>query len=105
MAQRLKDSIREADTVARIGGDEFTILLRNASSHSDIQKSVEKIQSCLKQPIKLSNHEASISVSIGITLIPQDGTDPDVLMTNADMALYECKDRGRNTFRFYNSSE
>lgn len=102
VAERLKESIREADTVARIGGDEFTILLRNTSSHSDIEKSVEKIQSYLKQPIKLSNHEVSISVSIGITLIPQDGIDPDVLMTNADTALYQCKDQGRNTFKFYN---
>lgn len=102
VAERLKECIREADTVARIGGDEFTILLRNTSSQSDIISTVQKIQSYLKHPIKLSKNEASITVSVGITLIPQDGVDPDALMTNADIALYECKEQGRNTFRFYN---
>lgn len=101
VAARLKDCIREADTVARIGGDEFTILLRKTSSHSDIISTVQKIQTYLETPIKLSKNEASITVSVGITLIPQDGTDPDTLMKNADIALYECKEQGRNTYRFY----
>lgn len=105
VAERLKDSIREADTIARIGGDEFTILLRNTSSHSDIKTTVEKIQTALEQPIKLSDNKVKISASIGITMIPQDGTDPDILLTNADHALYECKKHGRNTFRFYNPSD
>ena len=105
IAERLKDSIREADTIARIGGDEFIILLRNTSSHSDIKTTVEKIQTALKKPIKLSDNEVKISASIGITMIPQDGTDPDILLTNADHALYESKKQGRNTFRFYNPSD
>ncbi|MCW8900600.1 MAG: diguanylate cyclase [Gammaproteobacteria bacterium] len=103
VAERLKESIREADTIARIGGDEFTILLRNTSSQSDIKATVQKIQVYLEQPIQLSHNEVSISASIGITMIPQDGTDPDMLMTKADLALYECKKHGRNTFRFYSS--
>ena len=105
VAERLKDSIREADTIARIGGDEFTILLRNTSSQSDIKTTVEKIQTALNQPIILSDNEVKISASIGITMIPQDGTDPDILLTNADNALYESKKQGRNTFRFYNPSD
>lgn len=105
VAERLKDSIREADTIARIGGDEFTILLRNTSSHSDIKSTVEKIQTALEQPIILSDNEVKISASIGITMIPQDGTDPDMLLTNADNALYKSKNQGRNTFRFYNPSD
>jgi diguanylate cyclase (GGDEF)-like protein len=104
IAERLKDSIRESDTLARIGGDEFTILLRYTSSSSDIKTTVEKIQTAIKQPIKLSDNEVKISASIGITMIPQDGTDPDILLTNADHALYECKKQGRNTFRFYSPS-
>ena len=105
VAERLKDSIREADTIARIGGDEFAILLRNTSSHSDIKSTVEKIQTALAQPIILSDNEVKISASIGITMIPQDGTDPDMLLTNADNALYKSKNQGRNTFRFYNPSD
>ena len=101
VAERLKESIREADTVARIGGDEFTILLRNTSSHDDIIKMVKKIQGYLEQPVQLSENQAFISASVGITLIPQDGIDANILMTNADKALYESKEQGRNTYRFY----
>ena len=104
VAERLKATTREADTIARIGGDEFTILLRNTNSVDDITSTVDKIQLALAQPIKLADSEVKISASIGITMIPQDGSDPDVLLANADKALYECKNEGRNTFRFYNSS-
>ena len=104
VAERIKSSVRKADSIARIGGDEFAIILRNTSSHSDIKTIAEKILASLEQPIQLSDNKTRISASIGITLIPQDGIDPDIIMANADLALYECKKLGRNIFRFYGPS-
>lgn len=101
VAERLIQSIRESDTIARIGGDEFIILLRNTRKLSDVKATVHKIQASIAEPIKLSKNEVKISTSIGITMIPKDGIDPDILMKNSDLALYECKKRGRNTFKFY----
>lgn len=101
VAKRLKTTTREADIVARIGGDEFAILLKNLSHRSDINIILEKILYSLKEPMLLSNNEVQISASIGVAMIPTDGNDVDTLMSNADFALYESKSKGRATFKFF----
>jgi len=101
VAERIKSSLRESDATARIGGDEFIVLLHNSSERTDIQTTAEKILARIIQPVTILNNELQISASIGITIMPDEGVDPDVLMTNADLALYNCKKRGRNTFQFF----
>lgn len=101
VAQRLKSCVRESDVIARIGGDEFIVLLMNASSHEDIKAMANKLIASLTHPIKLANHDIQIGASIGITIIPEDGTNPDELLKKSDLALYQGKNQGRNTVNFY----
>ncbi len=103
VAARIKEATRETDVVSRLGGDEFTVLLTNVSD--DIHASIiaKNILAQLSRPYMLDNHEVYASASIGITISPNDGDDANTLLKNADMAMYEAKDRGRNTFRFFTS--
>lgn len=101
VAKRLKECVRETDTVSRIGGDEFTILLTDIQSNSDVVIVAEKLLQHLALPIQVHGQEVSTSVSIGITLTPDDSTDANILMKNADMAMYQAKELGRNNFQFF----
>lgn len=101
VAARLKNSVRESDVIARMGGDEFAIILQSSKSFVDIEATVQKIIMSITQPILISDNKVPVGASIGVAMIPADGTDPDTLMTKADLALYKCKEHGRNTFRFY----
>jgi diguanylate cyclase (GGDEF)-like protein/PAS domain S-box-containing protein len=101
VADRLKSCVRAQDTVARLGGDEFTILLHDVSNAKDLTMIAENILASLKAPIRLKSKEVIISTSIGITTAPNDGMSHDVLMKNADLALYRAKDKGRDQFDFY----
>lgn len=102
VAQRLSSSLREQDTVARLGGDEFVILLEGITRITDVNLIAQKTIELIKQPYLLDNqHEAVIGTSIGITLYPDDATDLDKLLTNADAAMYRAKQNGRNTYAFY----
>ena len=101
VASRLRECIRDSDTVSRIGGDEFTILLTEIHSPSDVVPVAEKILQRLAQPIRVAENEVSTSVSIGITLTPEDSLDANTLMKNADMAMYRAKELGRNTYQFF----
>ena len=100
-ANRLVSSVRESDTVSRIGGDEFTVLLNDIESSHDVIHIAEKILKNLNAPVTLKNQEVSNSVSIGITLGPDDGEDANTLMRNADLAMYRAKSLGRNNFQFF----
>lgn len=104
IADRLKSCVRAQDTVARLGGDEFTILLHDVSDTKDLTMIAENILTSLKAPIRLKGQEVLISTSIGITTAPSDGETPDVLMKNADLALYRAKDKGRDQYDFYTES-
>jgi len=100
VAIRLLGCVREADTVARMGGDEFTIILTNTQALASIEKVAEKVLDALTQPFTLSGEERCIGVSIGISVYPSDSESSDVIVRNADTAMYQAKKKG-NTFRFY----
>lgn len=100
--RRLKSCLRESDTIARIGGDEYNILLPHANHEEDIVTIAGKIISTFQQPFMIDNHSLHISTSIGISLYPSDGADAETLLKNADAAMYIAKKQGRNNFQFYN---
>jgi diguanylate cyclase (GGDEF)-like protein/PAS domain S-box-containing protein len=100
-AERLQACVRETDTVARIGGDEFAIVQVGMEQPDGAQKLCRRVLKTLATPFDLEGHEVLVTASIGIALIPLDGSIPGRLMQNADIALYRAKEEGRNTFRFF----
>jgi len=103
MAARLHSCVREGDTVARFGGDEFAGFLSDVASPEDVALVVTKFLDALAPPFMIDGHELFISGSIGISLYPEDGTDTQTLMKNADSAMYRAKQMGGNTSEFYHS--
>lgn len=101
VARRLTACVRESDVVARLGGDEFTVLLDELSDSDDSRKIAVKMLAALANPIVLGGHELAVSGSIGISCYPQDGGDAETLLKNADMAMYNAKEAGRNMYRFF----
>ncbi|MGC1454249.1 MAG: diguanylate cyclase [Nitrospirota bacterium] len=101
VAERLKSTLRKADAVARIGGDEFSILLAGIESQEDIAEIVRKILVSLRDTCVIAGREFHITTSIGISIYPDDSDDINTLFRYADIALYRAKDLGRNTFAFY----
>ncbi len=104
VSERLKECLREEDTVARIGGDEFTIIIGEMKSENAVIAVAEKIISTLSRPFQLRKHEAFIGASIGITIYPHDGTESHVLVKNADLAMYKAKESGKNKFHLFSKS-
>ena len=102
VAHRLKACLREGDTIARTGGDEYSILLPQISRDEDVIKIAKKILSALTQPFAIEGHTLHIAVSVGISMYPDDGGDLDTLLQNADTAMYNAKEQGGNAYRFYN---
>jgi len=98
---RLWGSTRETDLVARLGGDEFSLLVRPVDKPSDVAAVAERIVKTMSAPFMIEGHQLSIGASIGIAVAPQDGSTTDVLMKNADLALYRAKSEGRSTFHFF----
>ncbi len=98
---RLLSVVRKSDTVARLGGDEFLVILPDVGSANSAAHLAYKFNSLLANPFSLSGHELHISASIGITMFPDDGNDPDVLLKNADTAMYHAKAQGKNNFKFF----
>lgn len=102
VAGRLKDSLREQDTIARLGGDEFVVLLEGVIQLGDLNAISQNIIEEVKSPYLLNDcHEASVGTSIGIAIYPDDTLDIDKLITYADSAMYKAKQNGRNTYAFY----
>lgn len=102
-AVRLKACIRETDTVARLGGDEFTMLTEELAESQQATVIADKVLATLSRPFTLGDHEVFVSASIGISCYPQDGADPETLLKNADAAMYQAKEHGRGTFRFFSA--
>ncbi|MBF0459937.1 MAG: EAL domain-containing protein [Magnetococcales bacterium] len=101
VAQRMKSVVRKSDTVARLGGDEFTVILTDMQHDSMAELVAHKILEQLATPFTLKGQEIAISGSVGIALFPGDGTTTLELTKNADSAMYQAKEAGRNTFRFF----
>jgi len=99
--ERLKALLREDDTVARFGGDEFVLLLENLSSPSDAAMLAKKALACFEEPFLTDGHELHVSASIGVSVYPEDGADAETLVKNADTAMYRAKERGRGSYCFY----
>lgn len=100
----IQHSIRKTDTVYRLGGDEFTIILQDCDSNLDIVMLCDKLIRSMKDPIYISGHKIHIGVSIGIARYPEDGHTVDELTKHADVAMYAAKNNGKNRSRFFSSS-
>ncbi|WP_316364471.1 EAL domain-containing protein [Candidatus Thiodiazotropha sp. CDECU1] len=100
-AKRLQACVREMDTVSRLGGDEFTVILPELAESISAATVAGTILTSLARPYVIEGHETQLTASIGITVYPQDGDDPGMLLQNADTAMYRAKAEGRNTFRYF----
>jgi diguanylate cyclase (GGDEF)-like protein/PAS domain S-box-containing protein len=98
---RLKELVRQEDTLSRLGGDEFVVLLEGLHDSQDAASVAEKIIHAMEKVLAIGNYPLHLSASIGISLYPQDGKDAETLMKHADAAMYKAKESGRNTFHFY----
>lgn len=103
VANRLKQCLRAEDTIARQGGDEFVMVVPNLTKEKEIEKITKKLLDTFKKPFNVSKKEITIDTSIGITLYPRDGKTPDILLSNADLAMYRAKNLGGNQFQLYSS--
>jgi diguanylate cyclase (GGDEF)-like protein/PAS domain S-box-containing protein len=101
VADRLVASVRGSDTVSRQGGDEFVILLSSIAHAEDAALSASKILTALGMPHHVKDHDLQITVSMGIGVYPDDGTDAETLVKNADIAMLNAKDNGRNNYQFF----
>ncbi|MEH6626963.1 MAG: diguanylate cyclase [Motiliproteus sp.] len=104
VSERLKERVRESDIVARVGGDEFIVLLQSTEHRSDVEHAAINILTHLIKPMKISGCPIRISASIGIALIPENGITPEELTGKADLALYQSKEHGGNMYSFFNST-
>ncbi|MEW5744942.1 MAG: EAL domain-containing protein [Nitrospirota bacterium] len=103
VARRLKASIRESDTVARIGGDEFNIILTDVPRAEYAATVAQKILHSFKEPYFIAGHALHITTSIGISICPDDSEDADTLFRYADIAMYHAKELGKDNYQFYNA--
>jgi diguanylate cyclase (GGDEF)-like protein/PAS domain S-box-containing protein len=101
VAERLSSCVRGGDTVARIGGDEFTIVLADIAQAEDVPKVAQKIIDAVSKPFSLMGQEFFITISMGISIFPNDGQDAQALVKNAYAAMYRAKEQGRNHYQHY----
>jgi diguanylate cyclase (GGDEF)-like protein/PAS domain S-box-containing protein len=101
VSERLLRCARETDTVSRLGGDEFAIIQDAVKTPEEVGVLATRLLDVIGQPYRLEGHDLVVNVSVGIAFAPSDGEDPDILLKNADMALYRAKDEGRATYRFF----
>ncbi len=104
VAERLSKSVRTSDTVARLGGDEFAVVLNNLSAPEDAAVVGQKIVAAFQAPFQVEGHSLLSTLSIGAALYPNDSTDQETLLKNADAAMYRSKEAGRNCFRMFSAA-
>ncbi len=104
ISKRVKNSVREDDTVARIGGDEFTVILRNISDFADVDGICKKLLNCISLPMRDTEHTLHVTGSIGVAVYPDDALDSDGLIAAADQAMYVSKQQGRNRFTAFSKN-
>ncbi len=102
IALRIKNALREGDTIARLGGDEFVFLLLGLDKVEDCEITLHRLLETISMPVTLKDQAVSVSASIGISIFPDDNTDPDTLLRHADQAMYQAKQQGKNCFHIYN---
>ncbi|MET1254076.1 EAL domain-containing protein [Aliikangiella maris] len=103
VASRLRNLLDETGYIARLGGDEFTIILERVVERQDILVILEQVSEKLNQPFQLNGQNVITSVSIGVAIYPEDGKTPDILLKNADIAMYEAKRKGKRQYCFFES--
>lgn len=101
VADRLREHLREIDTIARLGGDEFTLIIEDIEDIQKVNAIALKLLSTLQHPMVIHEHQLYVTTSIGISLFPLDGSDPQSLLRNADSAMYKAKEEGRNSYQYY----
>ena len=104
MAARLKSCLRASDSVARLGGDEFVLMAPSLNGSEQLMALAHKILAAVARPFTLRGHEFHVTASVGISVYPIDGDDERALMKNADIAMYQAKEDGKNTFAFYSAA-
>jgi diguanylate cyclase (GGDEF)-like protein len=104
VARRIRTSIREGDTLARFGGDEFTFLIQKVPDQDAVMVIAQKILETFRSPFLIGGREITITTSIGISVYPDDGFDAETLVRNADSAMYRAKEEGRDNYQFYTAS-
>ncbi|MCF6155718.1 MAG: EAL domain-containing protein [Candidatus Brocadia sp.] len=101
IAEKLRKCVREGDTVARLGGDEFSLLITGITRVEDVHNIARKILNVFKQKWVIDRHELYATASIGVALYPDNGKDVETLLKNADIAMYDAKEQGRNNYQFF----
>lgn len=101
VAERIKSALRDMDTAARLGGDEFTVLLERVGSHKDIETVASNLLSTINRTYRINGQDVFVSTSMGITLYPDDADDSEMLLRNADSAMYLAKENGRSVYQFF----
>ncbi len=101
VAGRLVGAVRQSDLVARLGGDEFVVLIEEHGGPEEVMIVAQKVLAMVEQPVPIDWREATVSASIGIASFPEDAEDAETMLKNADTAMYQSKERGRNNFQFY----
>ena len=101
LSKRVQSQLRDADTLARFGGDEFLILLESLTDADNIDEILNKLICSMDEPFDINDHLLHLTLSAGVSIYPNDGNDPETLIRNSDTAMYRAKDEGRNTYQFY----
>ena len=101
VAKRLMAVVRGSDTVGRLGGDEFVVVLSEVENAQNAARHAERIHAALTESIAIAEHDLQITISIGVSIFPDDGEEADTLITCADAAMYHAKENGRNTYQFF----
>jgi diguanylate cyclase (GGDEF)-like protein len=101
VGQRLSSMMRKSDTISRIGGDEFVLALPQISRMDDVTKFAQRILEAFEEPFVFGGHRLQVTTSIGIAVYPEDGTDMENLLKNADSAMYLAKEQGRGIYKYY----
>ena len=104
VADRIRRSVRTGDVVARLGGDEFAVMLEGLASPRDVEAMATGLLEIVSKPYHIADRQLTITTSIGITVFPSDNADTQMLLKNADIAMYQAKDSGRNNFKFFHQA-
>ena len=103
LARRLRDSLRESDTIGRQGGDEFVVLIEDVAEPGPVGGVAQKILDTVARPYSINGQEFHVTASVGISIYPDDGVDQQALLKNADIAMYRAKEQGKNNYKFYST--